>query len=163
MLTKSQAMALVAEVMATFAHLQLRDAEQAELRQSIWADLLCEVKLLEMVDVRIALRAIAKTEHEGYWRLEVAELLEQSKIEMRRRRQKEEQAEGLKRQALSANTTTPVDPVRGKIIRDVWLDVAMKRLGEPEAEMEIARRLKMSEVEVTARRELLEQQRRGAA
>jgi hypothetical protein len=95
MLTTADAKACIAEAQAWFSGLAITPQKQA-----LWATSLSDVGDLEVEDVRRALKLIAEYEKPEYWRLEIAEILRVSKLQMRQRRANE--AQDLRRPALES-------------------------------------------------------------
>jgi hypothetical protein len=126
---------LVLEADAYFPELRVD-----RIRLKLWADTLCEPAALEPEDARTALKRMATATHDEFYRFSLAEWIQLARGESRRRVAAAKQDLG--RTALPAKTATPVDPVRAKIVRDVWLAVAMRQLPEAEAQQEIDRRMR---------------------
>ena len=80
MITESEAKLLVGIAQEWFVGVTID-----EHRQRLWAEAISDVAALEPRDVQVALKRIAATEHNTYWRLEIAEILAVAKGEMRRR------------------------------------------------------------------------------
>lgn len=153
MITFAEAKLLIAQAQAWFTGIAI-----TPMRQDQWADALAEVHALEPRDVQTALKRIALTSHESepgkkFWSLEIAEILEVSRAEMRRRVEQEAQSAGMARPALAASNARKRDPHLERVKRGVWVDVACKLIAEADAPEEIALRAGMSDDRVTRHRE----------
>lgn len=133
---------LIAEAQAWFTGLSISAA-----KQELWGEAITAVAALEAIDVQVALRVIALRPKVGYWRLEIAEIIELARTEAKLRvlRAAEKEARLLKRTALPANATVhPSDTRRAAIARDVWCDVVLRRVHGTDVGQEITRRMRLS-------------------
>lgn len=132
MISLAEAKALVAEAQAWFTGLSI-----SPVKQNRWAQAFVESRL-DVYDVCEALKRIAIAPREGYWRLELAEILQVARIVYRERKENNDFS---RLELPSRATPDPEQTIRNRIAMQVASDIALKRIHGVTFEHEFARRM----------------------